>query len=191
MCKFLPAPSRAEVKHRTLMLERRTRLIRVEQHPADGVANERLQRLEAAVLEPEHPVGDLAQPLVVADDHDGRVVVLGELTKQAHRLGAVVRVEVGGRLVSEDQRRVVGDRARDSHALLLAAGELLDGEVKPFGETHRLEQAARSLTRRLPSLAGDVERHLDVLARRQCRDQVEVLKDEAEGARAEGRQLSL
>ena len=41
--------------------------------------------------------------------------------EQRHDLGAGLRIEVAGRLVGEQDRRVVDQRPRDRHALALAA----------------------------------------------------------------------
>ena len=46
------------------------------------------------------------------------------LQQQIEDVAAVGAVEVAGGLVGEDERRIVGQRARDGHALLLAARQL-------------------------------------------------------------------
>ena len=75
-------------------------------------------------------------------------------------------VEAAGRLVGEDERRIVGERAGDRDALALAARELVRPLVEMIGEAERLEQArarARASRRRgrRPSLRIG---QLDVLA---------------------------
>ena len=61
----------------------------------------------------------------VVRDHDDRLAVLAvERLQQVEDLVARLAVEVAGRLVAEQQRRVGDDGARDADALLLAAGEL-------------------------------------------------------------------
>ena len=50
-------------------------------------------------------------------------------------------VEVAGRFVGEEQRRIVGQRARNRDALLLAAGELRRVMVRAVGQAHLGEQA--------------------------------------------------
>jgi hypothetical protein len=47
-----------------------------------------------------------------------------DLLQQRHHLGAALGVERRGWLVGKDQRRLVGQRAADRHALLLAAGQV-------------------------------------------------------------------
>ena len=127
----------------------------------------------------------------MADDHDRRLLVGREAAEEAHRLGSVVGVEVGGWLVGEDQAGVVGDRSGDRDALLLAAGELLYREVGSLAESESLDQLCGALVRSTPVGAGDVERDFDVLACAQSADEIEVLKDEAEGASAEARERPL
>ena len=57
---------------------------------------------------------------------------------------AVLRVEVAGGLVGEDDARVVGDGARDRHALLLAAGELARARVRQLAETQIASSTSRA-----------------------------------------------
>ena len=47
-----------------------------------------------------------------------------DLQQQIEDVPAVGAVEIAGRLVGEDERRIVGQRARDRDALLFAAGQL-------------------------------------------------------------------
>ena len=58
-------------------------------------------------------------------DEDDRVAGLVQLGEQPHDFDAGLRVEVAGRLVGEQDRRVVDERARDGDALALAARELV------------------------------------------------------------------
>ena len=60
-------------------------------------------------------------------------------------------VELARRLVREQQRRPVGERPRDRHALHLAARELRRPVVARGGEPDVLEQLARSAAARRPS----------------------------------------
>ncbi len=75
-------------------------------------------------------LGDLA---LVRDQHDG-VAGCGELGEQLHDLGAAPAVERAGGLVGEDDAAAVHQRARDRHALLLAAGELAGAVVDAFAQ---------------------------------------------------------
>jgi hypothetical protein len=44
--------------------------------------------------------------------------------QQAHDFFACRKIEIACRFVGKNQRRIVNQRTRDSHALLLAAGKL-------------------------------------------------------------------
>jgi hypothetical protein len=125
----------------------------------------------------------------VADDQDRRALVVGEPAQQAHRLLTALRVEVGGRLVREDQLRAVGDRARDGDARLRAARKLIGGEVEAGADAELIKQPPSASVGLAAAAAGEIQGDLNVLFRRERGQQVEVLEDEAEAVRAEARQL--
>ncbi len=70
-----------------------------------------------------------------------------------------------GRLVADEQRRVVDERARDRDALLLAAGELVGERVHPVREPDHREHLGDLLADRAAALALHLERVGDVLGR--------------------------
>jgi len=89
----------------------------------------------------------------------------------------VFRVEIAGRLVGEQQRRVVHQRPRDGDTLLLASGELIRMVAQPVAEAHGLQRVGGAL----PALRGGhlarvEQRELDVLERGRAREQVESLE---------------
>src|SRR3954469_16734258 len=61
----------------------------------------------------------------IVRDEDDRLVVRGQLFEDGDDVGAGFLIEVAGRLVGEDQRRIVDERSGDGDALALAAGELV------------------------------------------------------------------
>ena len=61
-----------------------------------------------------------------------------------HDLARRAAVEIAGRLVGEQQVRLVRQRARDRHALLLAAGELARAVLLPSAEADRRRAGARA-----------------------------------------------
>ena len=91
-----------------------------------------------------------------------------------------VRIEIAGRLVGEEQARRVGDRARDGDALLLAAGQ--------FGRTvsRRAPSPRKPSSCSARSFASACDRprmslrHHDVLERREFRQEMVELVDEAD-----------
>ena len=55
----------------------------------------------------------------------------------------VDRIEVAGRLVGEDEVRIVDQAAGDGHALLLTAGELRGPMLQPLAQADHLAPARR------------------------------------------------
>ena len=82
--------------------------------------------------------------VLVGDQHD-RAALVVELLEQAEHVGGRRRVEVAGRLVGEDHRRLGDERPGDGDALLLAAGQLAGLVVGPVGEADRVERGQRAL----------------------------------------------
>ena len=88
----------------------------------------------------------LGDVVLVRDQEHGDAALEVEPLEDAHHLDAGPRVEVAGRLVGEENRRVRDQRARDGDALLLAAGELIRMVIGAIAETDG--------RRALPSPAG-------------------------------------
>src|SRR5690606_16143223 len=143
---------------------------------------------DAAVADLDHAVGVVGDLLGVSDQ-DHRVALLGQLVEQLHHLDAAPAVECAGGLVGQDDLAAVHQRARDGHALLLAAGELLGPETDALLEPQAREQLARALVPVLQLHARVHGGHLDVLGGRVLRDEVVALEHEAEGLAPEVRQL--
>ena len=101
-------------------------------------------------------VGERHDPLVVRgdDDHAARV---GDLAQQPQDPLDLDVVEVGGRLVREQQRRVERKRAGDRDALLLAAGKLCRAGARAALAEADLRRAARR-ARRAPRARPDRRR---------------------------------
>jgi len=136
---------------------------RVEARPA-GEQRARIRvarRIEYALRRPafahltlahhHHVVGDLAdQPEVVADEQHAHAVALAQPRDQLEHLALHRDVERGGRLVGDQQLRLVRDGHRDHHALLLAARELvrIGAQARPrLGNPHLGEQLGGPLER--------------------------------------------
>src|SRR5258708_3463814 len=61
----------------------------------------------------------------IVRDHDDRLAeILVQLVEQVQHVVGALAIEIAGRLVGDDDLRVVDDRARDGDALLLTAREL-------------------------------------------------------------------
>ena len=88
-----------------------------------------------------------ANVLDVVDDRDGReprLVGRQPLERPDHRLAAR-QVEARRRLVEQEQRRLVHERARDQHAAPLALGERGEALLLAAAAAEALEQRARAL----------------------------------------------
>ncbi len=73
-------------------------------------------------------------------DHDDCLARLHQaLEKLEDRLGGG-RIQVAGRLVRQDQRRIVDQGAGDGHALLLPAGDVRWQFVSVFAQLDQVEQ---------------------------------------------------
>ena len=72
------------------------------------------------------------EALVVCSDQCGAAFVSNQCQELAqHAVGSGL-VEIAGRLVGEDQRRPIGQRAGNGNALLLSAGKLGWAMIKPL-----------------------------------------------------------
>ena len=81
--------------------------------------------LDAALVEDDDAVGDVHRLLLVVGDQDGGDVDLVVQPAQPRaQLGADLGVERAERLVEQQHARLDGQRARERHALALAAAEL-------------------------------------------------------------------
>ena len=100
--------------------------------------------------------------------------------KDLHHLDARPRIEVARRLVRKQDRRLGHQRARDRHALLLTARQLIRMMMRAVGKPDRGKRRHRLL----PPLAHRTlvavveQRQLHVLDGRRSRQQVEALKHE-------------
>ena len=110
-----------------------------------------------------------------------------ESRSELEDLAAGLRVEVAGRLVRKQDRRLRDERARDRNALLLSARELR----RPVRSTSREARLLQQLVepRGVGLLAGDRQRQGDVLFRGEHRQKVEELEHEPDVLAAELRHL--
>ena len=128
-------------------------------------------------------VGDLAREADLVRDDDHRHAVARELLHHGEHLADELGVERRGRLVEQHQLRLHRQRARDRHALLLAARELARVGVELVGRARRASSSSRRLRARRARarrLLTRIGAHGDVLERRHVREQVEVLEDHAD-----------
>ncbi len=92
-------------------------------------------------------VGARGEVVVVRDEDERRAAPAVHLDHEVEDVPAVARVEVARRLVCEEDGRLVGEGARDGHALLLAARELRRVMVRAPRQLHVFEEPARTFAR--------------------------------------------
>ena len=120
---------------------------------------------DAAVADLDHAVGMRRHLRRVGDQDDG-VALPREVLEQRQHLGAALAVERAGGLVGEDDLAAVHQRARDRHALLLAARQLVRPVLEPVGRARASSSSARARSCRSARRQAGVDRgHLDVLGR--------------------------
>lgn len=138
-------------------------------------------------LEPQATVRPSSHGGVVRDDHHREP--LG--TQALHQLQDLVPrslVEIPRRLVGEEDPRLLHERARDRHTLLLTAGEFTGSMVRALGEVDLRQRRADPFfplgTRESQRLESDV----DVLRRGEGGDEVERLEHEPDVLRSDARE---
>ncbi|MDT4813295.1 hypothetical protein FQZ97_462730 [compost metagenome] len=122
---------------------------------------------------------------VVRDHQDRDAPLLAHLRELVAQLGAQHGVERGKGFVEQQHLRLAGQRARQGHALLLAAREFLRPAVGQRGEAEAGQQRLHALgvagRQRAAVPRGEPEGH--VLAHREVREQRVVLEQVADAAR--------
>jgi hypothetical protein len=88
---------------------------------------------EATIFEPEQVVDEILEARVVRDDHHAAGLRPSEVREKLHHGSPVARVKVGGRFISQQQWRILGDRSRDRDALLLTARQVACPRVDARG----------------------------------------------------------
>src|SRR5690348_8360449 len=92
---------------------------------------------------------------------------------------AIGGIQCAGRLVGENQLRLLHQRARDRHPLLLATGQFRRTQVRTRTQTDFLQRHARALRSIRIGDAEITQGQHHLLKRGQCGEQVEALEDEA------------
>ena len=134
------------------------------------------------VVERDHAAAHLVDHLAVVRRHHDRRPGAVDPVEQLHDPDRGVGVEVPGRLVADQKRRVVDDGARDRDALLLTARELVGKRGHLVREPDEVEHLGHLAADRAAAFALHLQRVGDVLGRRTVREQLEVLEDAADVA---------
>ena len=134
------------------------------------------------MLQADDAVG-LGAEVGVVRHHDDGAVLRVQFGEDAQHGLFVFGVKVAGGLVGKEDFRLVDERAGDADALLFTAGKLLRQVVAAVREADPFEGGER---RRFVGHAVVVLRQHDVFAGGEVGQEMELLEDEADGARAEG-----
>ena len=124
---------------------------------------------------------------VVRHQHQRGSFALVERDQQFQHMLAVLRVEIAGGLVGQQNRRTHHERASQGDALLLAAGKLDRVMIAAIEQADAFEQFARALGTVDAIAAGQFIRQQNVLFSGQCGQQMIGLKHEADFAAAQQR----
>ena len=170
------------------------RRVSLQLMPPTGAATQARRRSGASTIRPSRiwivrsaRVGDVGSWVISTIV---RPVACSSL-EQAEHVGGRRRVEVAGRLVGEDHRRLGHQRPGDGDPLLLATRQLARRwSARSARPTCSSAASARS-RRSAGSHAGVHQRQLDVAPRRQVGEQVELLEHEADEAVADVGELVL
>ena len=114
----------------------------------------------------------------VGDDDQRDVFLAAGVANQIDDLLLVARIDVGGRLVGQEQAGPVGQGPGDGDALLLADGEGRGLVRRAVRQADAVEQVPG--TRRVFAAAGERHAEQHIFERREARQQVERLKHVAD-----------
>src|SRR5690606_20675590 len=139
---------------------------------------------DGSVGQADGPAGAGGEIGIMRDQDERGADAPVELAHELHDHVPGAGIEVAGRLVGKEDAGPVGERPRQRHALLLAAGKLGRVMMFPAGQAHAGEQLSGAGLDRFRPLArarapGQLQWNLDVLQGRQGGDELERLEDEA------------
>ena len=124
-----------------------------------------------AVLERDHAVGGGEAALEpVLGEHDGGAPLLVDAAQDAEQLVARDRVELGRRLVEQQQPRAAGQRGAERDPLELAAGQLVRRAVEQAGDAERERRLLHPARDRRLAPAAVLERERELGAHRAHHD---------------------
>jgi len=124
-------------------------------------------------------IGERQQPLIVGGDQD-RAIGIGEPPQEGEHALHLDVVEVSGRLISENDRRIQREGAGNGNSLLLAAGHRSRPVSHPVSKINHLEQVFGTIACDRTGLTRGPADEFDVLPRAERGDEVESLKHDSD-----------
>lgn len=94
---------------------------------------------EEAIAHGEDDIAGLGEVAVVGNDEDGAIALVGEVAELVKELGGILKVEVTGRFIGEDDIGIIDEGAGDGDPLAFASGELVAPAVGFIGHTQFIE----------------------------------------------------
>src|SRR5262245_12882444 len=167
-------PSRAVLRNEKLngfmRLETNQTLVQRRTGSVDGFP------FDHSVAHVDDAMGAGSDPLVMRYKHNGFALRVQVVDQLQHFLSGA-RIEISGGFIGKHQERVVDERTRNRHTLLLAARELVRAVVQALAQPHQLRQLDAAFV-----VIADIfplidQGHLDVLNDRKLRDQIVGLKN--------------
>src|SRR5262249_34336219 len=135
---------------------------------------------DPAVIHHGNPVGERKDTRIVCHDDEHPTSVEGDGPEQFDYLVTGVRVEGTGRLVTDNQLRVMHQRPGNGHTLLLATGQLGWQRLRPLAEADAAEGLLRPGHCVVTPNAINEQGDGDIFRRRQRWQKVKGLKHKAD-----------
>ena len=135
---------------------------------------------DAAAFEPHAAHREMLEQIDVVARDQHRDADFVEAAEDLHHFQRQVRIEVAGRLVGDEDRRLAHDRARDADALLLAGRQLQRHALLAPEQADLIERRAHALADFLGADAGDDQRQRDVVEDRAVVQQLVILEHHAD-----------
>src|SRR4029077_11839904 len=126
----LSAPSGGRVAAR-LLIDLRNRTSR----------GPRMAGSDAAVFHLMDPIAGFGDHRIMRGQKQSLPALLHDVSQQLKGALGIGSVEVAGRFVRQNDSRIIGERACDSHTLLFASGEMTTGSAQFVTQTNRFQQA--------------------------------------------------
>ena len=95
--------------------------------------------------ESQATIGQTGHGGVVGHQDEGRAEMATQLAHDLEDSPSRLSIEVAGRLVGKQNRRSIGERPGQRHALLFAARQLRGVVMSAVAETHHLQQFVSAL----------------------------------------------
>src|SRR5260370_11425703 len=130
-----------------------------------GAGRTTLIGYDPPVAERDNTVGVVGDIRLMRYQYNRKPVLSIEALEDDHDLLAHQRIEGAGRLVGEQHRRLIDERAGYGDALLLAPRKFRGRVARAVGEAHLVEERQGAATARGCGHAGIEQRQLDIVQR--------------------------